>query len=306
MDRPCFTDQTGSPGAIPSDPNTVQGAGVPEQLSYCAGLVRRHDHDRFLTALFAPEPVREHLWVLYAFNIEIARIRELVSEPLLGEIRLQWWREGIDAIYAGHGVRTHPVLEALEVAVRLCALPRRPFDSLIDAHTESFSPNAPVNLEELENHADAASAGVMRLAMGIAGGQAPDAAIRHAGIGWALTGVLRNIGIHASRRQVFLPGDMMRAEGLEPESVFSCRHGPELRRVMVSFAQIAGGHLAAARQALPAPSRQIMPVLLPITLADIYLRQIRRPDHDPFRIAAPIPAFRRQARLLWAMLTKRF
>ncbi len=279
---------------------------MPEQLSYCAGLVRRHDHDRFLTALFAPEPVRGHLWPLYAFNIEIARIRELVSEPLLGEIRLQWWREGIDAIYAGHGVRTHPVLEALEVAVHLCALPRRPFDSLIDAHTEDFSPNSPSSLEELENHADAASAGLMRLAMEIAGAQAPDAAIRHAGIGWGLTGLLRNVGIHASRGQVFLPGDMMRAESLEPESVFRCRHGPELRRVMLMLAEIADGHLAAARSALPAPSRQIMPALLPVTLADLYLRQIRRSDHDPFLVAAPIPAFRRQARLLWAMLAKRF
>jgi len=68
-------------------------------LSLCAAELRRGDRDRFLTALFAPADRREALFALYAFNLELARIRESVSQPMLGLIRLQWWRDGLDAIF---------------------------------------------------------------------------------------------------------------------------------------------------------------------------------------------------------------
>ena len=61
--------------------------------SYCAAQVRAYDHDRYLTALFAAEAGRDALMTLYAFNLEIAKTRETVSEPILGQMRLQWWRE---------------------------------------------------------------------------------------------------------------------------------------------------------------------------------------------------------------------
>ncbi len=79
------------------------------QLSDCARLLRRYDYDRFLTGLFAPAGRREALYAVYAFNLEIARTREAVSEPMLGQIRLQWWREAIEEIYAGR-VRRHEVV----------------------------------------------------------------------------------------------------------------------------------------------------------------------------------------------------
>src|SRR5476649_2521907 len=91
-------------------------------LSYCAEQVRRYDHDRFLTALFAPADRRDDLLALYAFNLEIAKIRETVTEPMLGRIRLQWWREAIEGFAAGT-VRKHAVAEPLAEAVRRRDLP---------------------------------------------------------------------------------------------------------------------------------------------------------------------------------------
>ena len=67
----------------------------PETLSYCAQEVRRHDRARYLSSLFAPDERREDLFALYAFNLEVAKTAEVVSEPMLGQIRLQWWREAI-------------------------------------------------------------------------------------------------------------------------------------------------------------------------------------------------------------------
>src|ERR1700730_16489819 len=121
-----------------SDPSPL-GTAAPARrsgggpgLSPAAALVRRHDRDRFQTALFAPARDREALFALYAFNYEIARVRESVREPMLGQIRLQWWREAIATAYEGGAPRHHVVVEAITEAIRGCGLTRAHFDRLID------------------------------------------------------------------------------------------------------------------------------------------------------------------------------
>src|SRR5215207_1372519 len=106
--------------------------GVPG-VSSLGGFVRAHDRDRFQTALFAPADRREALFALYAFNYEIARVRESVTQPMLGQIRLQWWREVIEAAYAGQAPRRHEVAEPLTAAIREFGLSRPHFDRMIDA-----------------------------------------------------------------------------------------------------------------------------------------------------------------------------
>src|SRR5712692_11899062 len=98
-----------------------------------AALVHRHDRDRYQTALFAPASRREALLALYAFNYEIARVRESVTEPMLGQIRLQWWREAIAAAFESGPVRNHIVVEPLTAIIRELALSRPHFERLIDA-----------------------------------------------------------------------------------------------------------------------------------------------------------------------------
>ena len=69
--------------------------------AYCADLVRNTDKDRFLASLFAPAERREALHALYAFDIEVARVRDLAREPMPGEIRLQWWSDVLSGTRAG-------------------------------------------------------------------------------------------------------------------------------------------------------------------------------------------------------------
>src|SRR5271163_3052970 len=95
-----------------------QRSSDPQHLSPAAAITRRHDRDRFQTALFAPAARREALFALYAFNYEIARVREAVTQPMLGQIRLQWWRENIAAAFEGGGRRHHPVVEPLAATIR--------------------------------------------------------------------------------------------------------------------------------------------------------------------------------------------
>jgi len=275
---------------------------LSEPLSHCARLVRSADHDRFLTGLFAPARLREHLYALYAFNVEISRIPELVVEPMLGEIRLQWWREAIDAAYDGGEPYAHPVAIALSRTIRQCALPRGPFDAMIAARELDLAAAPPASLAALEQYALATSSGLTGLAARVLAPGDPDpaaqAAIDHAGIGVALTGLIRSIGFHARAGRVYLPRDLMIANGLTPEAILARRMTAPLRQLIVTLAGCAQSHLAAAT-AIP---RLLLPAVLPASLAKLYLRQIFRNGFDPFQPVRPIPAYRRQIRLLWAVL----
>ena len=135
-----------------------------DRLSSCGHQVRRHDHDRYLTSLFAPADRREALFAIAAFNLEVAKTREVVSEPMLGRIRLQWWRESIDGIYDGR-VRRHEVVEPLAHAVDHYDLTRGHFDRVIDARDFDLEDRAPVDLAELESYAEATAAPLMWLAL---------------------------------------------------------------------------------------------------------------------------------------------
>ncbi len=278
---------------------------MAEQLSYCAGLVRTHDHDRFLSALFAPADMRENLWALYAFNIEIARIADMVSEPLLGEIRLQWWREGIEAVYAGQAARAHPVLQALAQAIKACELPHAAFDRLMDAHAADFAPIPHATMAALEDNIDAASTGLLRLAAAVTGSSAQNSVLGHSGMALGLTGLLRNFARHLARGHICLPASVMQAGDLKPENILKRQDGPELRRVVQHIADKAAQHLSQARCSLPRPERQLLPALLPVSMTDMYLRQIYGPAYTPFRELEPVPAFRRQIRMVRVILLRR-
>ncbi|CAN1528327.1 ERG9 Phytoene/squalene synthetase [Caulobacteraceae bacterium] len=77
-------------------------------------LVRRVDPDRWLSSRFvADEAARADLIALYALDHELTRIPQIVSDPLMGEIRMTWWREGLEEIAEGKAPRSHPVLRAI-------------------------------------------------------------------------------------------------------------------------------------------------------------------------------------------------
>jgi len=144
--------------SLPSETQPLGArSGPPPDESPLADLVRRHDRDRYQTALFAPAERRGALLALYAFNYEIARVREIVSEPMLGQIRLQWWREVLDAAYAGTPPRSHPVVVPLAAAIREFELSRGYFDRLIDSRERDLADVPPASLAILEAYAEESS-----------------------------------------------------------------------------------------------------------------------------------------------------
>src|SRR5947209_10206033 len=164
-----------------------------DRLSPVAALVRRHDRDRFQTVLFAPAARREALFALYAFNYELARVRESVTQPMLGQIRLQWWRENIAAAFTGNAIRHHPVVEPLAAAVREFGLTRDHFDRLIDARETDLADEPQASLAAVEDYAESTSAGLVYLALEVLGAHnsAAAEAAHHIGIAYAIAGLLR-------------------------------------------------------------------------------------------------------------------
>lgn len=253
-------------------------------LSACGAMVRHHDRERFLTCLFAPAERREALFALYAFNLEVAKTAEVVSEPMLGQIRLQWWRESLAGAYEG-SPREHEVVTPLAEAIRRYALAAEPFERLIDAREADLDPEPPASLAELEAYAEATSASLIELALCVL--QAPDRpatnvieAGRRIGIAWALVGLLRAVPFHARHKRLYLPEDLIEAEGLSVADLFELRSSPALTAVVRRVAIAAESHLEGLVSRWP--GRRSLPALLPATLARVHLRRLRLAGYDPF------------------------
>ncbi len=253
------------------------------RLSDCARLVRRYDNDRYLTALFAKAERREALFALAAFNLEVAKIPEVVSEPMLGEMRLQWWREVIDEIANGR-VRKHEVVEPLAAAARRFNLPIRDLHPLLDARGFDLEDRAPANLDELERYAEATTAPLNRLAFQVLGvsGDAADGAAAALGKATAITGLLRAIPFHARQRRVYLPTAVVEEVAVEMGELFELRPHAGLARAVERLACAAGLHLEAARAAARLLPRRSAAVMLQATLVAGHLKTLRRSGFDVF------------------------
>ena len=255
---------------------------MAEQLSYCAALLRQHDTDRYLTALFAAGERREALFALYAFNLEIARIREAVSEPMMGLIRLQWWRDALAETGQG-ATRAHEVMRPLAMAIAAHGLTLPLFERLIVARERDLDPEPPADLADLVAYARETTGTLTELALEILG--RPSAALREAGqaagIAWSLTGLLRAVPFHASQRRVYLPADMLADAGIAPGQLIERGFQPALAPVVRALAEEAERWTLKARNA-GAVSRAALPAFLPLRLADLYRRRLAAAGFNPF------------------------
>jgi len=265
-------------------------------IPYWADDVRRWDRDRFLCALLAPEDQRSDLLTLYAFNTEISRIRETVSEPLLGNIRLQWWRDTTDAIFAGTPPR-HDLAEALAAAITRYELPRHLFEQIFDAREFDMQDRPPEDMGALVAYGEGTASTVQTLALNILDGTEEGAiAVRDLGIAWALTGILRATPFHASAKRSLLPADLLKAHGLDAMHLSPSK---ELNRVVETVAEVASESLARSRQAKGQVPKAARNAMLLAPLADSYLKCLGRAGFDPFHPSMRGGAAQRQLKLAW-------
>ncbi|MGI9388915.1 MAG: squalene/phytoene synthase family protein [Boseongicola sp.] len=131
-------------------------------LQACADIVAKGDPDRFAATMAAPIEARRTLFPIYAFNVEVARAPWVTEEPMIAEMRLQWWRDALDEIGQGRPVRKHEV--TIPLAEVLGAEDSAILDKLVqvrrwDIYKESFE-----NKEHFLQYLDATGGGLMWVA----------------------------------------------------------------------------------------------------------------------------------------------
>ncbi len=259
-------------------------------LTYCGNLVRQQDPDRFLLSLLAPADRRPSLWALYAFNYEVAKTREVVSETATGLIRLTWWREAIDEIYKGAPVRQHAVVQATAQAIREYDLPQSHFDTLVFAREFDVEDRNPATLEGLFHYADYTTTPLTDLSLRIMGEVIDEAETRAASIRYAVTGLIRSVPYMLKNRRCYLPEDIMNAQGFSAQKLFDFNQKDKLPDVVKEIVEGLP----------PLEKSPVKYVRAMNALSDMYLSQIRRAGFDVFHPALQAPPAFKALRLWWA------
>jgi 15-cis-phytoene synthase len=270
---------------------------MQDAFAYCAELVRTADRDRFLSALFAPAESRAALHALYAFNVEVTRVREVAREPLPGEIRLQWWSEVVNGERAEEAA-ANPVASALLAVIERHRLAVPALTALLDARRFDLYDDAMARLADLEAYARKTSSTLFAFAAQILAGaeaEATDAVATSAGIAYAIAGLIRAFPLHAARRQLYVPLELIERQGVEPQDIFAGRSSKNLRAALAELQAVARRHLLAAHQQMAALPDAALPAFLPVALVRPSLDRLAR--RDPFAPAELSP-WRRQW-LIW-------
>lgn len=256
-------------------------------------IVRLHDRDRFLAGILMPMPVRPDLWALFAFNHEIAKIRETVSQPTLGLIRLQWWRDALDKIYNGEDAPAHDVARDLADTIRRHELPHHEFENLLAARERDLDDKPMESIEALATYAGSVNAPLLRMASLIAGEDSDAALVATA---YGLAGIIRSVPFLARQGRCLLQVNVNDPVALKDIVRDVCRYAEALlrqakptgrmERVTARQALLLLGHIRAldydvrdSRLNLPPPF-----YVLRVALFSLSRWGERRKDYSPFSL----------------------
>lgn len=285
-----------APWPQPLSPST----DVTDTANIVMEAVRAGDHDRYVSALYAPADKRQALFSLYAFNAEIASVRDRIHEALPGEVRLQWWR---DVIATEAAVSGNPLADALKATIADRGLPKAAFDNMLEARIFDLYDDPMPSRTDLEGYCGETAAALIQLAaMVLDPIEAPRFAelAGRAGCAQAMTGLLLLLPLHRRRGQCFVPADILAAAGSSPEEFVSGDGGPGAERAVAAMMALAQEHLSAFEQGASAVPETLRPAFLPLALTRAYLGKMKDGRRSPLAGAVRLSALRRH----WLLLTR--
>jgi phytoene synthase len=271
----------------------------------CLAMLRDSDRDRYLACLLSPEEKRGALAALYAFNAELARIRDLVHEPLPGEVRMQYWRDLLEG--SAHGsTEANPVGSALLTAIEAHRLPRQTLIDMIDARIFDLYDDPMETRTSLEGYAGETASALIQLASLVLSpeeaAKSADAA-GHAGVAQAVAGMLLLMPLHRHRGQVYIPLEILTATGLDRNAFLAGQDKSRISAAIEAFSGLGREHLAKARAATVSPL--VFPAFLPATLAEPVLLKAQKSSARLFDSSLQSPQWRRQMRMTLALMRKK-
>jgi NADH dehydrogenase [ubiquinone] 1 alpha subcomplex assembly factor 6 len=276
-------------------------------------MLRQQDFDRYLTWLYAPARARPALLALYTLNLELANSVEQTHEPMLGEIRLAWWREGIARAYAGNQSDTphaHPLLQAIADAIVPTKLPQAWLEELIVARLSDVYHTRFATLADLCAYLDQSAGQLMQAAVYICDTHTPKeglAAASALGRAWGLVGLLRAVVYHARQQRFYLPTASLQDADAAAQSLLSDALPPALKPILQEMAASAQGALSHSRSLSLHLSRAARTPMLLGVLAQDYLKRIQQQDYALDTLEkTPSGQFIRQVKLACAALLWRY
>jgi 15-cis-phytoene synthase len=268
-----------------------------ESAAFCADLVRSHDFSRYASTLFVPPDQRRGLLALYAFNVEIARVREQVTQPIAGEIRLRWWTDMLAG--AGHGgVEGNPVAAELKVAISNWRLPAERLSRLIEEHQFDLYNDPMPTMAALEGYINDTSSALLALAGRIVGAATGEIEhlVRHAGLAQGLAQVTAALPRDAARRQLFVPLQLLEQNGSGIEEVFAGKQTPNLRAALDELLAEAQHHMQTAFKLLADVAPEVRAGFLPLAVVRRDLASMSGANVDAFA-----PRSTSRLRTLWTL-----
>ncbi len=232
--------------------------------------LEKADPDRIRAARLADVDVRDQLLALYAFHAELAKIPELVSEPMIGQIRYQWWRDCVEEIYAGGTVRNHEVSQPLADMIAQTGLSRFHLDRIVDGRERDLDPRPFASLSEATAYADATSGALAQAAVAICGGEGG----AMAGRAWGLCGLARSYRYYSDKI----------LKELSLQTILDA---------------VEGAHKRAEA------SSTTMPALAYVGLVPGFLKRMRKTDYDPTQDVPHYAPFAKQLRMLRVVMRAR-
>ena len=235
--------------------------------------------ERYTALLFLPAAVRPFAAAIYAFDDEINKIAQLASEPMPGEIRLQWWREIVGGERSGEG-QANPLAKALLETIATHALPEQVFLRYLDAKAFDLYNDPMPDVVSLEAYLGETESFIFQMIGALCDGARHGAPSRlladacgHCGVAYGIARLLQMMPYHTARRQVYVPGELLAAAGLDAAGWLN---GENSDVVLTGMIALGREHLAKAKVAVKLLPMQMHCAFLPLALVGPVLKSAGR------------------------------
>ncbi|KAJ7600708.1 isoprenoid synthase domain-containing protein [Mycena floridula] len=241
--------------------------------AYCRDFVRKHDYESWLLAPFYPKSRQDDYFALKAFSIDLAMVQDSVSNPLIGKMRMQFWRDAIKNTANGKPPES-PIALALSETFGRVPLPLYHFLRIIDARDAELTAPSHLTMDSLTAHAESTSSSMIYLLLSLLSIESSTVshAASHLGVAQTLTTLLRALPFHAKNRRMVIPAEITAKHGVIQEDVF--RKGNQaagIDNAVFEFATLANDHLITARNMF---DNNVPPKSLPIFLSAIPMSSV--------------------------------
>jgi len=268
--------------------------------AHCLDLVKTNNLDRYLSTLLADIDYRQALFAIYAFDAEVSGITRQVSEPVIGEIRLQWWRETLEHVFEGE-CDPHPIAKELQTAVHKHALPKHLFTRLIDARQFDLYDEPMGSTDDLITYTNNTATAITDLAAQILIGEEVkeiSSLIEKAGIAHGLGKLLSDLPVNTSQKKCYLPADILVKHDLNFKNVLAGEYSTKMQLVISQLCHMVEEQLNQIRHVQKRLKKPVLPAFYPASLAGLTVKKYAAGTHNPLKQ----PLNNSQLKIQWHLL----